>query len=421
MIQQGMNKGRVKFNELFKFMDEIDFWFFDITARGRSGSCWRAATSALRQLVSASAAFFPIDKFEPYDVDIPLDNTLFERFSTDIFKLHDSFISLGFYDDEILADIAAMTKNNIVDPDSDMTTDDFARGVSDYTHLFDRCRRTIGAMPSTNVMNELTFSQMKALHEHGQSDEALDQHLAYRQNIVHHLNLKRRDLNKHRKDSSKAADSPQQLLMDIEQLTETVLPRYTIRNMADTPARSTFRGFLTQKTKDNAARFLAREQTSLTTNEDFEKMYQEALSVPTHGQQRHAIISAVTNSQRLLAVIHEEIVPGQEDNKRTFWTNLTAANLIKEMKFVSPWLHHLNSFITKKENGKALNYPKKRSTTQRAAWVRQWIVVMRKHQVCAFLDDNDDKSKFLFIFGLNTRRKASAIYTIAAERKGSAL
>ena len=84
------------------------------------------------------------------------------------------------------------------------------------------------ALPSTNVTNELTFSQMKAFHQHGQSDEALDQHLAYRLNIMHALNLERRELNKHRTDSTKAADSPEQLLMDITQLIDVILPRYTI-------------------------------------------------------------------------------------------------------------------------------------------------------------------------------------------------
>ena len=128
----------------------------------------------LREL---SPTTFPLDKFDKYDDSIPLDKILFERYNTsaNTLKLHDFFISWGFYDDEILLDIAKFTKNRVVDPDDDTTTDEFVRGVSDDgKHLLARCKLTFGSLPYTNVTNELTFSQMKAFHQHGQSDEALD-------------------------------------------------------------------------------------------------------------------------------------------------------------------------------------------------------------------------------------------------------
>ena len=422
-VQDGVNEGREKFSELFSFMNSIDHWYFDITARGRSGSCWRAATSALRQ---RSPASFPVPAFTSYDANIPLDKTLFDRFNTpeNLEKLHDFFISWGFYDDEILHDIEVMTKNQIVNPDDDTVTCDFVRGVSDCTALFDRCKRTFGACPTTNLMNELTFSQMKALHEPGQSDEALDQHLAYRQNIMHALNLERRELIKHRKDSTKAADSPEQLLLDIQQFSQTILPRYTAENMRDTPARSTFQGHLTRTTDENAARFVDRKPTSHYTREDFDDRYKDAQGQPTHGQKQDAIISAVTNEQRLRAVIHEESVPGQVGIKRSFWGNLNASQLKNEIKLLSPFLY---SFLYSRKN-------KSKTMIEKVAWVRKWAIVMRRTcliYICNFLsirkekhvedESRDEKSNFLFVFGFATSRKASAIHAIAAERKGSTL
>ena len=189
-----------------------------------------------------------------------------------------------------------------------------------------------------------------------------------------------------------------------------ILPRYTPENMIGTPARSSFRGYLTRETAANAARFLERDQTSHITREDFDGMCEHQKTLSTHAQELQAILSAITTRQRLLAVIYEEAVEKQAVHKKSFWPNLKAQELKDEIKLLSPFL----ASRTKAPS----------TMVRKVAWVREWIAVLRqplRDRVCEFLQNETEKNEFLFLFAFVTSRKESRIYALAAERKGSSL
>ncbi len=254
--------GYAKFKKHYSFMSESEYFFIHFFTDGRSGSCVRAATTALRAYyqVKNNVSIFPTTLFKAVILDNALDQSFLTQFNKDILIIESLFHRFGFFDPELSGDLAALS-NNLVTFEAatdDLLTKDFRSGKSDLVALYERCCRAIAPFPTTNVISELTYSQMKSLHRHGETHEAIDQRIRYLQNIQHEKNLKQLELIAHRKNNTKVADSPDQLIPDIITLEDEIEPAYDDELMADIPTRSSFRGYLTKTDQSHAQRFVGK-------------------------------------------------------------------------------------------------------------------------------------------------------------------
>ena len=422
--------GFAKFEKHYSFMNESENFFIHIFTDGRSGSCVRAATTALRTYyqVKKNVSIFPTITFKAVILDNALDQSFVKQFATDILIIDSLFHRFGFFDPALSDDLAALSKNLVFfqAATDDLLTKDFRSGKSDLHELYERCCRAIAPFPATNVISELTYSQMKALHRHGETHEIADQRIRYFQNIQHENNLEQLELVAHRKNNTKVADSPDQLLLDIVHVKDDIAPVYDCELMTDIPTRSSFRGYLTKTDQSHAQRFVGKSSdTKSTSAKEWDDKKKAALNCLTQKEYDDALVANVTDEQRGVAVVTEKLFLGQDGRKSIFWGNFYVGELISQIDIISPLI---SSWICNVEAGrnKKNNKVKKLNGQERLGILRSFIKFLfvqevntdkkkSRNAVLSYLSPQDRKT--VAVLGLRWNRAGSKVQEVIDARK----
>ena len=247
----------------------------------------------------------------------------------------------GLDDPALIPDLVLLSHDTETNRDLDTLVEDFVHGRKLST-LFERCCESIAPWPTTCVIDELTFGQMKALSNSNETLAMTDMLLRYFQNILSEFREERKTSQSHLHLSSLG-----QIRKMAHQLVTELMPRYTPERMEAVPARRQLSGQLKQsnsragqsgleiKQKKRAGRSKKQKER---TDSEWDQLSISAAQKKTRVQIDDDAISAVTSAQRRLAVIAETKVVGQTGRREKFWGSLSAAELEREASAVVPML-----------------------------------------------------------------------------------
>lgn len=348
-------KGAAEFKKMYSYLDDPFFLVLFIFCRGKSGSCVRALTSALRtyrkEKDAASSDIFP-DCTHASAADKEFVDLLGTPSARE--RAHFSFELFGLYDHS--EDFAILSKNFTSTYESDTVTSQF-RENSICEGLMKTCSITILSLPHLSLIAELTFSMLKSI-EGGKhmSNATSTATLHYVQNTLHSFRSARRQLISHWKKPSDASATQAQVQLDVRQLCEQILPMYSEEKMVGIPSKEELRGTVKKGEEGLAissrALALAEGTRAKTSTFDWTAFAVTRRELPTHQMSKLAKLSKVTDGQRRLDVILDRRFEGQVTATRSFWSTMSEFNknlgerMDDEIKRCSPIVHSaLSGFI----------------------------------------------------------------------------
>jgi hypothetical protein len=267
---------------------------------------------------------------------------------------------------------------------------------------------------------------MKALHRAGETHEVMDQRIRYLQNSQHEKNLEQLKLIAHRKNNTKVADSPDQLLLDVRHVRDDIAPAYDAKLMTDIPTRSSFRGYLTKTDQSHAQRFVGKSSgTKATSAKEWDDKNKAGLNILTQKEYDDALVANVTDEQRGVAVVTEKLFLGQDGRKTMFWGNLYVGELISQIDIISPLI---SSWICIVEAGRKKNNNKfkKLNGQERLGILRSFLKFLfvqevntdkkkSRNAVLSYLSPQDRKT--VAVLGLRWNRAGSKVQEVIDARK----
>ncbi len=359
---KGVIKGARKFDELYAYIYSPAFLVLHIFCPGRSGSCVRAMTSALRKHL------LPQDIFK--DCKAADASDAFDKLFIDLLAppgaadtLHQAFLAFGLYKHE--NDFATLSQNACRDRRTDEITSDFSVGEK-CSALFTTCEQTMLSISHLSLIAELTFSFLKSV-EGGvhMSNETTNASLEYMTNTLHDLREERRKLVKHCKNSSKASGTFEQVATDVEQLCTSILPIYTPGSMMGIPSRESLRGTIKSSDSEVAsserALRLNSEARSSAHKKDWAQVVDKTSKEKTYREAQLVSIESSTDGDRRLCVVLGKRFPNQPSLERTFWSKIDAMEVLKdELGLCSPIVHRMVDVLLRDKKTEVIWDPKRK-------------------------------------------------------------
>ena len=241
-----------------------------------------------------------------------------------------------FFDQKLVPELIALSRNLETDPDKDEVTKDFAVGKQ-FEGLYDHCCSAFAAFATSSIMLELDFSTLKVEQTASATQTAVDQKMAHNRNILHDQREERTALVAHCMAGSRNEHNhtAEQVVLGCQQMLKDCDRRYSNERMQLIGSRRKFSGSLTAGDKrihKKAAmrlesKFLASGR-ALLSDKDWEAKDRSAVQALTRHEQSLEAIKSVTSEDRVLAVLMEDKVVGQVGATKTFWSYLGKDDLV---------------------------------------------------------------------------------------------
>jgi hypothetical protein len=345
-MRKGILTGYEEHCKLYAYQNEPKFLLLYMFCRGKSGSCVRVIASVIAQRLEA---FKGANFLHPF-LERPDDMFFLRLLDSEQAKAEVTayFLHWGLDNPDVLSDLVMLSKNLQGSRHDDIITDDFVHGRS-YVTLFRHVCASIAPLATTCVIVELLYSQMKIVMESNETSESVDDELRLIFNVLTDDRRSRRALAANTKSRDRDNHTKEQLVLLCEQALQ-LLERYNWTNMKGIGGRRTFIGSLENADSVTSKRGAdvknkikeARVKPNVTA-EEIVSFQAAAFSTPLPVQLKEAALMAITQRQRIYAVVMEESIPGQATGELVFWTQVTggAESVLLEARKVLPFIHNI--------------------------------------------------------------------------------
>ena len=347
-LEKGIALGRKEHLKLYAYQSEPKFLVLHLFCCGKSGSCMRAIAAVL---VERLPGIFSGKGFEA-----PLEGREDDRFyvaklASDAAK--DELISYwhhwGLDNPDVVSDLVDLSKNKEDSRTRDHVTYEFVHGNS-HKAIFSHLCVSLAPLPTTCVIVELLFSQMKIVQMANETSSSVDDELMLIFNVLGEMRKSRREMLDHTKGggSSRHLHTKEQILQLCEQAL-AMLERYSPQAMAaSSPSKRSCVGLHRDKDMDTAKRGAASKSAKRDarralprSNQDWDAAEAAAHALPHAVQVEAAALMNISRRQRVFAVVMEEKIRGQANGESMFWSKLKggARGLLKELGVLLPLVH----------------------------------------------------------------------------------
>ena len=224
----------------------------------------------------------------------------------------------SLFDPSVARDLVDLSHNFETERENDDLVRDFVSGHGALNDLFELTCHSIAPHATSCLIEELSFSELKVEQKANQTDLSVDQRMSYMQNIVHYLREDRMDAVSHYKSGRRHNHSIMQIQLACEQVLGIIIPRYSPERMQDMPSRHSFEGALTRARKasgkmvaESVEAKSAQSNRGRITDEEWESKQRDLGSQLSRHEARLEKIEAITDGERVVAVLMEETVVWQ--------------------------------------------------------------------------------------------------------------
>ena len=266
-------------------------------------------------------------------------------------ELVNFWLHFGLDDPLILPDLVALSRNMADSRKGDEATYEFVHGRA-HTALFSHFCVALAPLATSCVIVELLFSQMKSLQAANETSSSVDDLLFLVFNVLGDSRKERREMLAHTKGEGarRHLHTREQIQALCKQALE-MIRRYDAEVMVTAlPSKASLAG--SHKAKDTETAQHCAEvknkkkttrKTKVLTTEEWEARRVASQALPLAVQTTETKINAITQNQRLFAVMMEETILGQVDKKGVFWNKLTGGKngLLGEMQSGLPFVRSL--------------------------------------------------------------------------------
>jgi hypothetical protein len=337
----GIKVGYAEYQKLYKYQNQPGFIFLHTFCRGRSGSAMRAIGAVLKEKL----ATFANAVFIRPDASNTMDKQYMDLLSSDAAhqELLKYFKLWGLDNADFIDDYYQLSANKCQTKD-DPLTNKFAIGEV-CKKLFSKVCFSMAPLPTSVVIVELGFSQMKNVQKKNESQHSVDQHLAFVFNVLKKPRDQRRKLVEHTKNKDRHLHTMDQCLLMCDQA-RALTDFYRWESMSNVPGHRAFIGnrrredaLIGERTHQN------REAKAKKKNNNNVEIYPaeyykvRQLVVARKKQMvqlESATVDSLTASDRGRFVVLEQKMPGQVSSVKAFWSSLKATVLLETFCAVVP-------------------------------------------------------------------------------------
>jgi hypothetical protein len=236
----------------------------------------------------------------------------------------------------------------------------------------------LSSFPTSSVIVELLFSQMKNIQEANQTSESVDQELTFIFNVLHEGREQRRALLDHYKSGGgKHLHTKEQIMKLCEQALAS-LPRYSADAMAAVPARRSFSCTLTDTDRATANHCQeiknerkAKSRSAAESEAEQAARLEEVHATPLAVEVAEAALLSITHKQRLFAVVMEEKITGQVNGEAAFWSKVPSgpSGVFAEVKRIFPFITSMIQKWERKNKASLLKADKKTTSVVIKRWL----------------------------------------------------
>ena len=327
-LVKGILIGYEEHCKLYAYQSEPRCLILHLFCRGKSGSAMRAiAATACEQLPELRDKGFMTPLLARAD-----DAHYLKLLGSEDSKkeLVSFFLHWGLHFPAVLPALVALSENVADSRDGDSITDAFVHGRL-FPELFNQFSVSLGTVPSSCVIVELCFSQMKNQSQSNQTAASRTEDLKFIFNVLRENKDERRVLvasttsGAYRHNHTKG-----QLQLQAQQGRELTRERYSPDGMKHISGRRKFIGRLKAADKVTANRASqvkaskksARPRQIEVTQAERDATQAAILASPLAVQLERAAVLAITQSQRIFAVVMDEQVTGQVNGSAVFWNSM---------------------------------------------------------------------------------------------------
>ena len=360
-LVKGIRIGYEEHHKLYAYQWEPRNLILHLFCCGKSGSAMRViGATAYEQLPELRSAGFMAPLLARAD-DVHYLSLLESEDSKK--ELVSFFLIWGLSCSAVLPALVALSKNLADSRDGDSITYAFVHGRL-FPELFVQFSVSLGTEPTSCVIVELCFSQMKNQSQSNQTAASRTEDLKFIFNVLREDKTERRELVANTKSGAHRHNhTKEQLQLQAKQCCELVQERYSKDAMIDISGRRYFQGTLkaTDKITANrasqvkASKKSARANSNQVTQGERDATHAAILASPMAVQVEQAAVRAITKRQRVFAVVMEEQVTGQVNGAAAFWNGMgggvadfrrESANLMPLVAYVmSTRLTHVTKLV----------------------------------------------------------------------------
>ena len=327
-LVKGIRTGYEEHLKLYAYQSEPRNLILHLFCRGKSGSAMRViAATACERLPELRDKGFMAPLLTRAD-DVHYLSLLESEDSKR--ELVSFFQHWGLHCPIVLPALVSLSKNLAESRDGDTITDAFVHGRR-FPELFNQFSASLGTEPTSCVIVELCFSQMKNQSQSNQTAASRTEDLKFIFNVLREDKTERRVLVASTKSGANRHNhTKEQLQLQAKQGRELTQERYSSDAMKLISGRRNFIGALTaadQITANRASQVKASKKSARAKSNEVTQAERDAtqaaiFALPLTVQLDRAAVLAITQSQRLFAVAMEEQVAGQVNGSAVFWNKI---------------------------------------------------------------------------------------------------